>query len=174
MRRFLRACRHTCCAPNPVRPKISIRGRWLRPQQEWRIFFTGEELNIEEILEYALQREVPVTGAHGGVTVAVAFNDRALLGIAGELDITDVTLQIGANQSERFEVLSGRFEWSRQEDNGWLLAASDISVEQLDLFTPRSDLNVVMQPAGAGRNLSVKASAGFLRLQDLYPLVRSG
>jgi uncharacterized protein (TIGR02099 family) len=140
--------------------------------QEWRIFFTGEELKIQKILEYVLQREVPVTGAHGGITVAVAFNDRVLQGIAGELDIADVVLRTGADQAERFEVLSGQFEWSRQENNGWLLAASDISVELLDLFSPRSDLNVVVKPASDGRRLSVKASAGFLRLQDLYPLVR--
>ena len=143
-----------------------------RSGQEWRIFFTGEELKIQEILEYALQREVPVTGAHGGVTVAVAFNDRVLQSIAGELDIADIALRTGADQTERFEVLRGQFEWSRQGDNGWLLAAGDISVEQLDLFMPRSDLNVIMKPAADGSSLSVKAGAGFLRLQDLYPLVR--
>jgi len=143
-----------------------------RSGQEWRIFFTGEDLKIQKILEYALQREVPVTQAYGSVTVAVAFNDRILQGVAGELDIANVALRTGADQAERFEVLRGRFEWSRQGDNGWLLAADDISVEQLDLFTPRSDLNVVMNPAADGRSLTVKASAGFLRLQDLYPLVR--
>ena len=129
-----------------------------RSGREWRIFFSGEDLQIRQILEYALQRDVPVVAARGGVSVAVEFNDRVLRGIAGELDIADAELRTGPDRIERFDVLRGQFEWSRQGDNGWLLAASDISVEQRDLFTSRSDLHVVMQPADGGRGMSVEIS----------------
>ena len=148
--------------------------RWTagRDAQEWRIFFEGEDLQLGKILSTALQREVPVTEAHGEVTISAGFLDRAPQSISIELDIADVMLRIDANQAERLEVLSGRLEWAREGDLGWLLAGTNISVKRLDLFSPRSDFAVAMQPAAPGRGRSIKANASFLRLQDLYPLVQ--
>jgi len=143
-----------------------------RAAQEWRIYFDGEDLQFGEILAYALNRDVPVIEAHGDVTIAAAFSDGAPQSVTAELDIMNVVLRVSANRTEQYEVLSGRLEWERDGDDGWLLAATDISVEHGGLFAPRSDLTVAVQPAAPGRGRSIKASASFLRLQDLYPLVR--
>jgi len=143
-----------------------------RAAQEWRIYFNGEDLQLGKILVYVLNRDVPVTEAHGSVTIAAAFNDRVPQSVMAELDIADVVLRIDDNRTDQYEELSGRFEWTRDGGGGWLLAATDLSVEHRGLFAPRSDFVLAVQPASPGNGQSIKASAGFLRLQDLYPLIQ--
>ncbi|MDP6674151.1 MAG: hypothetical protein QGH93_04780, partial [Gammaproteobacteria bacterium] len=139
--------------------------------QEWRIYFTGEDLLFGEIFAYALNRDVPVIEAHGNATISAAFIDSVPQNISGDLDIQDVVLRINADRTEQYGTLSGRLEWARGENDSWLLAANDISVEQLGLFAPHSDFTVAVQPATATHDQSIQASAGFLRFQDLYPFV---
>jgi len=158
--------------PEPELAESINRRSVARAAQEWRIFFDSEDLHLGEILTYVLNREVPVSETHGDVTISAAFGDRQPQSITAEFDITDVELHIDANQTVRHEVLSGRLEWARDGDNGWLLAASDIGVSNRDLFAPRSDFTLALQPATPGSGRSIKASASFLRLQDLYPFVR--
>jgi|GEM_PF-618509 len=156
-----------------VHPAEKVNRRSVAPgEQEWRIYFAGEELQFREILAYVFNRDVPVREAHGDITLAAAFRDRSPQSISVDLDAADVVLRMDASRSERYEVLSGQLEWSRDGTDGWLLAATDISVERGGLFAPRSDFSVSVQPAAAGRTLAARASANFLRLQDLYPLVR--
>ena len=140
--------------------------------QEWRIYFVGRELKFRNILEYAFQREVPVRQAHGSITVAAGFRERRLQSITGELDLADIDLRIDPDRTESFKALSGQFEWAREGDDGWLLAGTEISFEPLDLFAPRSDFFVAMQPAASGSGRNIRASAGFLRLDNLYPFVQ--
>ncbi len=139
---------------------------------EWRLFVGGEDLKLEKILAYALNRDLPVTDVYGDVTVSAAFNNRTLQNFTADLDLVDVVLHVDPSRIERYEVLAGRLEWERDGEAGWLLAATDIDVERRNLFTQRSDFAIAVQPATLGRPLSVRANALFLRLQDLYPLLR--
>jgi len=139
---------------------------------KWRLFFDGEDLRLGNILTTVLNREVPVTGANGAVLISADFLGREPQNISVELDVEDVGLRIDANRTERHEVLSGRLEWARNGEDGWLLAGTDISVERLDLFSERSDFSVAVRPTVLGRNRGIKASARFLRLHDLYPFVQ--
>ncbi len=115
---------------------------------------------------------MPVASTHGDVTISAAFVDRSPRSIAAQFDIADVVLHVDTNRSERLETLNGRFEWAREADDSWLLAVTDINVHGRDLFAPRSDFAIAAQPAAPGRGRSIKASASFLRLQDIYPLLR--
>lgn len=160
-------------SPEPDSAENVNRRSVARVAQEWRIFVNGEDLQLDKILEYVLNREVPVNAANGDVTISAAFNDREPQSIAVELDISDVALQIDGSRIKRYEVLSGQLEWARAQDDGWLLSANDIRTTRRDPFASRSDFTVVMQSAAAGGERSIKAGAGFLRLQDLYPLVRA-
>lgn len=143
-----------------------------RDTDEWRIFFDGEDMQIGRLAAYVLNRDVPVSGTQGDITISAAFRDRALHSIAADLDLSDVVLQVDPERIERYKVLSGRVEWSRDGEDGWLAAGTGISVERRDLFAPRSDFSIAVQPAAPDRDGSVKASASFLRLQDLYPFLR--
>ncbi len=137
--------------------------------QKWRVFFDGENLRLGKILATVLNREVPLSGANGAMVISADFLGRAPQNISVDLDVENVLLRVKA---KHYEVLSGRFEWARDKDDGWLLAGTDISVERLDLFSERSDFLIAVQPAVLDRNRGIKASARFLRLHDLYPFVQ--
>jgi len=158
--------------PEPEQAESINRRSVARAEQEWRIFFDSEDLHLGEILTYALNRDAPVSETHGDVTISAAFGNRKPQSISAEFDITDVVLRIDDDRTARHEVLRGRLEWARDGDNGWLLAGTDIGVRGRDLFAPRSDFAIALQPAGPDRGLSIKANATFLRLQDLYPFIR--
>ncbi len=143
----------------------------VRDVPEWRIHFAGENLHFGRIFAYALDRDVPVIEAYGNATVSAAFIDSVLKNISGDLDIQDVVLRINADRTEQYKALSGRLEWARGENDSWLLAANEISVEQLGLFAPQSDFSVAVQPTTATQDQSIQASAGFIRFQDLYPFI---
>ena len=143
-----------------------------RAEDDWQLYIGGEELQFENIFAYALDRDLPVTDFHGDVTISVALNNRTLQSVTAELDIEDIVLRVDPMRTVRHEALSGQLAWQRDGESGWLLVATDISVERRSLFTPRSDFSIAVQTAAQGRDQSVKASAKFLRLQDLYPFIR--
>ncbi len=141
------------------------------PGQEWRVFVDGEDLRLGNIFAYMLNRESSLSTGRGDISISAAFVDQQPHSIATELDLTDVALRINADRSERYEILTGQFEWERDSDDGWLLAVRDISVERRDLFATHSDIAVVMQPVATGSGQNMVVNAEFLRLHDLYPLV---
>ncbi len=155
-------------APDNINPRGVI-----RPATPWRLFVDGEDLRLDRLLRFALNRDVSVTEARGDVTISAAFADRAPVRISAELDLSGVGLRVGETRTWRYEAFSGRVEWAREPNGGWLLAGTDISVEQRDLFLPRSDFAVVMQPGATDASQTIKIGASYLRLHDLYPLIKA-
>lgn len=157
----------------PESPPDNINPRGVaRPAAQWRLFVDGEDLRLGRLLRFALNRDVSVTEARGDVTISAEFIDRAPARISAELDLVGVGLRVDETRTWRYEAFGGRVEWAREPNGGWLLAGTDISVEQRNLFLPRSDFAVVMQP-GEDASQSIKAGASYLRLHDLYPLIKA-
>ena len=138
----------------------------------WKLELAASDMNLVNVAEYVLKKPAPFSQADGNLSVALAFEDLAPQSIVVELDLDQVVFDFGAAGRDSFAALNGRFDWRRMNNGGWTLTAKELSVEQRELFATRSDLSMQLTPGAEQQGFTLQAATGFLRLQDLYPLVR--
>ncbi|MDH3977453.1 MAG: DUF3971 domain-containing protein, partial [Gammaproteobacteria bacterium] len=159
-----------------VPEKVNRRGTRKRLPAKWQAYFEGEELNLEPILSYWVERDFPISDAKGDMSLRATFEDRTPIKLSAELDIDTPVFRIGPEEVRQYEALKGRFEWEKLE-SGWQLAGSDLGILSRDLLSPdlfgdRSDFSLTYDQLADTNEQRLVFSTKFFRLQDFYPLIR--
>jgi uncharacterized protein (TIGR02099 family) len=137
---------------------------------EWEMYLDGEDLRFDRVLEFLLGMDVPLGDTRGDIVIRANFSDLMPQNATVELDLDTVELEGSAAESETYESISGQLDWQRV-DAGWRLAGSDLRIERANQVWPEGDFSIVVQSENEGGEQQINASANFLRLHDLYPIV---
>ncbi len=138
---------------------------------EWEMYLSAEELDIALLLENWLDVEVFVPVASGGVIVWTGFSGFQPHSITTELDLDELVVDAGRGVVEQYDALSGRLEWSAEE-GGWIAGVTELRIRRDNRTSPKADFRLSMRTDPDNESRFVEVSAGFVRLQDTYPLVR--
>jgi uncharacterized protein (TIGR02099 family) len=152
-------------------PTAFLRGEALPVgrEPEWRASVAGKGLQLGRLLRFWSDEPVPVETGRGDVSLSGRFAGTRLLDFSAELDLEEVVLTEPTGRPEAYGSIAGRFEWQRQ-DQGWLLAGSRLRITRERQTWPDVQWSVRYQGTEGSR--SVSARANFVRLQDLYPMMR--
>jgi len=138
---------------------------------EWTVRLDTDRLDLRALLELALRGETPLVGALGDLEVDARMRGFEPVDAVAEFDFEDVIVRTGADGEAIYPRLSGALEWGNT-GQGWVIAARELRVRRPDGMWPRSDVSLALNRDDDGSR-SLTAAASFLRLQDLYPLVRA-
>ena len=138
----------------------------------WKLLASGEGLDVASLLRYALRMPTPVTSMRGNLTAAVEFMGEVPSSATIDLGLSDVELSRAPGEVERYRELGGRIEW-RSDEDGWLLAGTELQLDRESFFSPQTDFSVNWQPGELPGSGDWSARADFVRLHDWYPIVRA-
>ncbi len=158
-----------------VRISADASGRLLGPDADlaaavWRITIDASDLDIPPLAQLIVGMPTPLAAATGDLTLVARFIGQQPRTVAADLDLRGLEFRDKGELIERVDLLAGRFEW---EDNGsgWLFGATDLRVGRGGRVWPRTEATLsCLSVADGGRECD--GSAGYLRLQDAYALVR--
>jgi uncharacterized protein (TIGR02099 family) len=151
-------------------------GRLLGPDADladadWRVSIDAENLDIPPLVELALGMRTPMIAARGSLSLAgrvVAGRPRA--GFI-DLDLRGLEFRDGEELIEGVDVLAGRLEWEA-DTSGWLFGVTDLRVGRGGRSWPRADATIACRNNGDASGRECEGSASFLRLDDVYALIR--
>jgi uncharacterized protein (TIGR02099 family) len=139
------------------------------PAVEWKGHLAGTDLNVDRILEFWLNMEVPLQRTRGDIVIWAEFADLLPTNATVEIDLENIELSGPAGGVETYEAFRGQFEWGRNA-NGWVLGGSDLVIARDGRKWPSSEFTVVYRLADDGTR-RITSGTNFLRLHDLYPMV---
>ncbi len=138
---------------------------------EWEMYLSAGEIDIALLLENWLDVDVFIPSSSGGVIVWAGFSGFQPHSITIELDLDELIVAAGSGAVEEYDALSGRFEWSTEE-GGWVAGVTELRIRRDNRTSPKADFRFSTGTDPDDGSRFVEASAGFVRLQDAYPLVR--
>lgn len=140
--------------------------------EEWRLSVSGEGLDAASILRYALRMPTPIASMRGDVAAGIEFVGRMPRSVTVDLNFADVALSRSPDDVERYRDIVGRIEWDGNDD-GWLLAGTELRLDRDSFFSPETDFSVSWRPGNLPGSGDWSATADFVRLHDWYPIVRA-
>jgi uncharacterized protein (TIGR02099 family) len=137
----------------------------------WQVSLEAEDLDLPPLAELLVGMPTPLRGASGEIALVARFEDRQPRAAMVNLDLRDMEFGSRAQVVERLDSLSGRLEWEQQEF-GWLLGATDLRLGRNGRVWPRTEatLNCTLTVDEGSRDC--RGAAGYVRLDDLYAVVR--
>lgn len=138
---------------------------------EWRIAVDAEDLDLPPLAELLAGMPTPLKQATGEISLIARFAGGQPQAGFAELDLRGLEFRDDDELVERLELLAGRFEWERQEP-AWLFAATDLRIGRNGRLWPRAEatLSCRQDPDDGRRNCD--GSLDYLRLDDVYALIR--
>jgi len=140
--------------------------------RDWNVYVTGDGVDVAQTLAYLADMPTPIENMVGNSVVWVGFNGPDPAHVTAELDFVNVELRSGPDAVDTYRSIAGRLEWAR-DDNGWLLAGSNLDLRRSGLLSRPSSFTLAWRPEEGtdGQRWSVDAEK--LRLHDWFPLVRA-
>lgn len=139
--------------------------------ETFELRIAGDEIDLPRVWSFGTGDPAPLAAAVGNVTLQASFRDAKAQSLQAVLGLRQV--QIGEGHGGvLYQRLAGRLGWSRVA-GGWRAALSDLRVRRDGRDSPVADVALSHSDgtgAGGGR---WAANASFLRLDDLFPLVRA-
>ena len=133
------------------RPK-SCQRRCRSRENVWNGYLAGEDLNIDRILEFWLDMEVPLRRAHGDVIVWAEFAGLVPHNTTVQIDLEHIELAGADGDVATYDGMSGQLEWGRNED-GWVVRGSDLEIARNEQVWPESEFSVTYRKdRGSGRS----------------------
>ena len=136
----------------------------------WNVYMAAEDLQLGRIIESFLDMETPFRITRGDVVVWGELAGTKPQSITMEVDLTDIEFETAGERVEIYQRISGQFEWGLQDD-GWLLAGSDLEITRDNNASPTSNFAVAYKPGANGAWTEVLATSDFFRLHDWYPMI---
>ena len=136
---------------------------------DWTASLDARGLDLQALLSLVLRSETPLLAAGGDIEINARMRGLTPRDLTAEFDLEDLQLSTGNAITASYPRVAGKLEWGGLAD-GWVLSARDLRIVRADSMWPRSELQLNLRRAGDNRQ-SLTASASFLRLQDLYPLL---
>ncbi|MBM4196096.1 MAG: TIGR02099 family protein [Gammaproteobacteria bacterium] len=131
----------------------------------------GQSLNLTRLLEYAGRGEQAVRSARGNVAFELEVTDGRPARAAGAVDLRDVAVETGIGVTG-YQRVAGSAEW-RGSGGGWNLSVRDLRLRRQGRNAPLTQAELAYRPPEAATAERWSGSAPFLRLDDLYPLIRA-
>ncbi len=136
---------------------------------DWTASLDAQGLDLQALLNLVLRSETPLLAAAGDIEINARLRGLTPRDLTAEFDLESLQLSTGNAGTAIYPRVAGQLEWGEAPD-GWVLSARDLRIVRADSMWPRSELQLNLRRAGDNRQ-SLTASASFLRLQDIYPLV---
>lgn len=141
-------------------------------QQTWPLSLDVRGVALAEWLEFALDLPTPVSAGRLDAELELGFAGRLPASGRGSIVLRDLALRPGEDEAEVYDSLATELQWSVATE-GWGVALDRLSVTRDGRTSPAADLSARWSRALAGEPGALSIEAGFLRLSDLYPLIRS-
>ena len=136
----------------------------------WNVYMAAEDLQLGRIIESFLNMETPFRITRGDVVIWGELAGTKPQSITTEVDLADIEFETAGERVEIYQRISGQFEWGLQDD-GWLLAGSDLEITRDNNASPTSNFAVAYKPGANGAWTEVLATSDFFRLHDWYPMI---
>ncbi len=138
----------------------------------WDARVRGRGLDLATLLTYVLAEPPALHSATGDATVEVQVRERKARRLRTEISLANVTVG-PTGDATVYERLSGAMVWGRTGD-GWEAQLERLRLRRDGRDAPAAAGVVRFAQGGAATAARWSASAQFLRLEDLFPLVRAG
>jgi uncharacterized protein (TIGR02099 family) len=143
-------------------------------RQQWRVFLALQDVDLPSLSTVLNYGPLKIHDGYGNVSVWLDFAAGRLAGATAELALTDVRLDDPVRgESAAYESMRGIVEWNRDGSN------SQLAIGDLELRQPGAGAwphpGRLMVGLVRGRDEAVeelRASAEFVRLHDITPLIR--
>jgi len=139
---------------------------------DWDAHVSGTAIELARLLAYVTGDAGALRGGAGDVDLRVNFRNGRWEQVAAQFSLGSVAVA-GAAATTAYERISGRGQWQRVE-GGWDASVTDLRLRRAGRDAPATTGELQQREAGEGAPVRWTASAGFLRLDDLFPLVRAG
>ncbi len=141
-------------------------------QRSWKLSLDLRAVALPAWLEFALDLPTPVSAGRLDAELELGFAGRLPASGSGSIVLRDLALRNADADAEVYDSLATEVQWSVAPE-GWGMALDRLSVTREGRTSPAADLAVRWSAAAAARPAALTVEAGFLRLPDLYPLLRA-
>lgn len=138
---------------------------------DWEVHVNGTGLELPRLLAYAVGAAGALEGGHGDVDARLGFRRGRAQQAALTLDLRGVTVTAG-EATDTYERIAGRAQWQRSA-TGWDAMLGELRVRRNGMDSPLTTGEFHKRKAADAEADHWSASAGFLRLDDLFPLARA-
>lgn len=139
---------------------------------DWKARFRGRDLDLANVLAFALGGPGPLRAGEGDVTLELAVGEGRLQRLHGEFELQDVGVATPGPPTV-YQQLAGTLDWQRRE-GGWQAEVANLRVRRDGRDSPAAAATVSFAESGEATPERWGLSAAFLRLDDLFPLARAG
>ncbi len=141
----------------------------LPPRLEVRV--EGQGVSLHRVLQYGWGSSGNLQSATGNLAVQLQLADGQVQEAGAAVDLREVGVETGVGISG-YQQVAGRLDWTRSA-TGWDAVLSDLRLRRQDRNAPltRAELHYTAATAAGGERWS--GSSLFLRLDDVYPLLRA-
>ncbi len=149
-------------------------GPWQSPADtavNWRTNVSSRNLDFARLVKYASDTEWPLKSGSG--RIALAGQGQGLLpgSVLLDFELADLTLGGSDGPADTLDEFAGRVEWEASAGS-WLFAASNLQVARNGERWSPSDATVRYSIDSDGPGGRLSGQVEYLRLDDLYALVR--
>jgi uncharacterized protein (TIGR02099 family) len=137
----------------------------------WRAGFSGTDLDLVRVLDLTLGDHGLLRSARGALSASVEFIEHRAQSIRAEATLADLRIGNGPTPAA-YDQVSGRFAWARNA-SGWDASARKLKLRRGQREWPASDAELHYVSSAQGAPAEWRAQASFLRLEDIYPTLRS-
>lgn len=131
----------------------------------------GDEIDLPRAWSFGTGEPAPLAAAIGNVTLQASFQDAKARSLHAVLGLRQVQIGEGPG-SLLYQRLAGRLAWSRVA-GGWRAVLSDLRVRREGRDSPVADVALSQSDDAETGSERWAANAAFLRLDDLFPIVRA-
>lgn len=149
--------------------RIDANGDLLTTAWSGRMYAEGQGINPSVLLNYSNWLGLHIADGKVGFRLWSDWDNAMLRSVQGTLEATDIAVG-GAAQRFVVEAASSRLQASRDEGGRWAVELNRLNLRTRNGTWPESDLALTVIPA-AGGNTALVARAGFLRLDDVGPIL---
>lgn len=137
---------------------------------DWDIRVAGSGLNLVNAAVFGFGSAGPLRSAGGDLVLGAGFRNGRAADVSLEVDLQNTALD-APGVLAMYERLAGRARWTRTE-GGWQAGLSGLRIRREGRDSPEANAEL-RHVAAAGPNAEQwSGRAAFLRLEDLFPLVR--
>lgn len=139
---------------------------------DWELQVRGTGLHLVPLLGYALGETGALQQGHGGVDARLAFHEGRVQKASLQLDLAGLSVA-GEEEQASYDRIAGQAQWQRTAD-GWAASIKGLQVQRDGRESPLASAEIHRQWTAGNSTGGWTASAPFLRLDDLFPLVQAG
>ena len=135
----------------------------------WNVRLSGTGLDLPKLLGFNMRDTGPLRAAGGDATLELRVRERRPARVAAEVALRDVVVGTTAGTTA-FQRFGGRLVWTRSAE-GWDAVLSDLRLRRSGRDAPATSGELHYQGSGEMTPEHWSGSAGFIRLEDLFPFV---